>query len=399
MLTRIYHWLSGYVEFRVEGDGSRLFTMAARSGLGLWGFRRMEGRAVARTRPRAYRKLRPLSRRCGAVCRLTAKRGLPFHARRLWERKGLILGAVLGMALYWFLSGFLWGVSVSGTEKVLPAQVLRAAREGGVYVGAGKVAVREGNPEGTIQAVLPELSWVSVNTDGCFAQVAVKEGTAKPQLEQNGELSNIVAARAGQVVKVEASEGRPEVQPGDTVSEGQLLIAGLYQEEPDPWSAQPPEPYSKAGAARGSVTAETFREFTVQAGAARDEPVETGRRSTLWLEVLGVRVPLGLWNREEGESRSWSEIRQVRVLGVELPLAVERQVTVYLDSGRRALSEDEQKAEALLKLREAQRAQLPKGSSIRREELEFTFADGMCILSARCRCWEEIGVVQKILVE
>lgn len=399
MLERIYHWLSGYVEFRVDGDGARLFTMAAKRGLGLWGFRRRDGMAVARAKPRAYKKLRPLCKRCGAVSRITWKRGLPFQAMRLWGRKGLILGAALGAALYWFLSGFLWGVSVSGTEKLLPAQVLRAAQESGVYVGAGKAAVRSGNPEGRIQARLPELSWVSVNTDGCFAEVAVKEGAPKPELEQDGELSNIVASRAGQIVKLEASEGRPEVQPGDTVSEGQLLIAGLFQEEPDPWSAQPPEPYRKAGSARGSVTAETFREFTVQVSSLRDEPVETGRRSSLWLEAFGVRVPLGLWNREEGESREWSEDWQARVLGVELPLRVERQVTVYLDQEQRTLSEDEQKAAALIKLREAQRAQLPQGGSIRHEELEFTFADGLCIVSARCRCWEEIGVVRKILVE
>ena len=43
MIERIYHWMSGYVEFRVEGDGARLFTMAAKRGMGLWGFGRSEG--------------------------------------------------------------------------------------------------------------------------------------------------------------------------------------------------------------------------------------------------------------------------------------------------------------------------------------------------------------------
>lgn len=399
MLTRIYHWFSGYVEFRVEGDGARLFTMAAKRGLGLWGFRREGGKAVARVKPREYKKLRPLCKRCGAVSRVTKKRGLPFQSMRLWERKGLILGAFLGAALYCFLSGFIWGVSVSGTEKMLPAQVLRAAQESGVYVGAGKEAVRAGNPESRIQALLPGLSWVSVNTDGCFAEVAVKEGAPKPELEQDGELSNIVAARAGQIVKLEAREGRPEVQIGEAVSEGQLLIAGLYQEEPDPWSAQPLEPYRRAGAARGNVTAETYREFTVQVSSVRQEPVESGRSSELWIEIFGVRIPLGLWSRDEGEQRSWSESWQAEVLGVELPLRIERRTTVYLEEQEKVLSEEQQKAAALMKLREAQRAQLPEGSSIRQEELEFAFADGLCILSARCRCWEEIGVVQKILVE
>lgn len=399
MLERIYHWLSGYVEFRVRGDGARLLTMAAKRGLGLWGFRREGGETAARMKPREYKKLRPLCRRCGAVGRIVQKRGLPFQAARLWARKGLILGAVLGAGLYWFLSGFLWGVSVEGTERLLPREVLRAAKECGVYVGANREAVREGHPEVGLQGLLPELSWVSVNTDGCYAQVVVKEGEKKPPMEQEGELSNIVAARAGRIVKIAAMEGRPEVRQGDTVSEGQLLIAGLYQEETDPWNPNPPEPYKRAGAARGSIVAETYREFTVQVSAARGEPVEVGRDSSLWLEVFGARIPLGLWNRSGDDSRSWEETWQAKVLGVELPLGLTRRTTVYLEEEQRTLTEEEQRAAALLKLREAQRTELPPGSSVRQEELDFAFTEGACVLSARCRCWEEIGVVQKILVE
>ena len=399
MLTRIYHWLSGYVEFTARGDGARLFSMAAKRGLLLWGFRREGECAAARIKPGEYIKLRPLCRRCGTVCRVGRKRGLPFQFARLWARKGLILGTVLGAALYWYMSGFIWGVSVSGTEKLLPSQVLEAAYDSGVYVGADRERLRAGNPEGKMQALLPGLSWVSVNTDGCYADVVVKEGTKKPELEIKDELSNIVAARAGKIVKLEAHEGRPEVRIGETVFEGQLLIAGLYQERLDPWAPQPPEPYRRTGAARGSVTAETYREFTVQVSGTVREPVEAGQDSELWLHVFGLKIPLGLFGRYDGPKRSWEETRQWKVLGVELPVGFQRRTTVYLEERERALSEEEQKAAALRKLREVQRAQLPKGGSIRQETLEFTFSDGLCILSSRCRCWEEIGVVEKILVE
>lgn len=405
MLERIYHWLSGYVEFRVRGDGARLFSMAAKRGLGLWGFCR-EGKLLgARIKPREYKKLRPLCRRCGAVGRIVKKRGLPFEAARLWERKGLILGAMLGAGLYWFLSGFIWGVSVEGTGRLLPDEVLRAAEDCGVYVGAGREKARAGDPEVRMQGMLPELSWVTVNTDGCFAQVVVKERTEKPQMERHKELSNIVAARAGRIVKIAAMEGRPEVRQGDTVSEGQLLIAGLYREETDPWDPNPPEPYKVAGAARGSVIAETYREFTVQVSAAQREPVEAGRDSALWLHAFGVEIPLGFQElagdryRAGEDRRCWEESRSLRVLGVELPIGLTRRTSVQLTEEQRALTGEQQRAAALMKLREAQRAELPEGSSIRQEELDFTFTEGACVLSARCRCWEEIGVAQKILVE
>ena len=48
-----------------------------------------------------------------------------------------------------------------------------------------------------------------------------------PALEEKGVLSNIVAGREGRVVEIQARQGRPEVSLGDTVTQDQLLIAGL----------------------------------------------------------------------------------------------------------------------------------------------------------------------------
>lgn len=399
MLEQVYHWFSGYVEFRVEGDGARLLTIAAKRGLSMWGFRREEGKAVARIKPRTYKKLRQVARRCQATTKITCKRGLPFQCRRAWQRKGMLLGVVGAAALYWFLSGFIWGVSVSGAETIPPRLILQAAKDCGVFSGARKDSPKFKGAEVSLLNRMPELSWVAVNTNGCYAEVVVKEGTPKPKQENLDEYSNIVAAREGQVVKLEAQEGRPEVVLGQTVTKGQLLIAGLYQEIPDPYGPQPDRLVQRAGPARGSVTAETYREFTVQASAVKTVQVETGRSERTWLEIFGLKLPLGVWSRPAGEARSYRKRSQVKLLGVELPLAVERETVVLLGEERRGLSEEQQKTAALLKLREAQKAALPPGSSVREEKLEFSFTEGMCILSAKCRCWEEIGEVRKISVE
>ncbi len=399
MLERVFHWLSGYVEFQVEGDGARVFTVAAKRGLGLWGFRRVRGKARARMKPRDYKKFRYACRRCQATSRITQKRGAPFQLGRLWKRKGLLLGAVCGIGLYVFLSGFLWGVEVTGTERTTPRQVFQAAEKRGVFVGAPKARLRPKSAGQGILSDLPELSWVSVNTDGCFAQVAVKEGEPVPHVEEAGELSNIVADREGQVVEIEAYQGRPEVELGETVVAGQLLISGLYQEKPAPYGPQPEKLFQRAGPARGRVIAETYREFTVQAGSWESRRVEEGRQSALWAEVFGLRIPLGLWSRPPEGARVWREVSRASLLGVELPLALEREETVLLREERRSLTEEEQREAALRKLRESQKASLPKGSSIKEEKLEFGFADGMCILNAKCRCLEDIARLQIISVE
>lgn len=400
MLEKIFHLLSGYVEFEVYGDGSRLFTLAAKRGYPLWGFGRRQGRAVARAKPRTYRKLRPVARRCQARTRILRKAGMPFQLLRVRKRKSLLLGAAAGAALYVFLSGFIWGVSVTGGgTAATPAEIRRAAQAYGVYVGAERSRFSPKNASYGILGQLPGLSWANVNTDGCFVEIALREGAAAPEIQDQEELSSIVASREGQVVEIAAQQGRPEVKAGETVTQGQLLIAGLYQEESDPYSPQPPEPFRRAGPARGRVIAETYREFTVQASARQAEWVESGRQTARWLELFGVRIPLGIWVKPEGRVRTYRESARLKLLGVELPLSSQREVTVFLTEEERALSREELKTAALLKLREAQRAALPEGGSVKQEELEYVFADGMCILNAKSRCLEDIGVEKIISVE
>ena len=179
---------------------------------------------------------------------------------------------------------------------------------------------------------------------------------------------------------------------------GQLLIAGLYQEIPDPYGPQPEYLYQVTGAARGRVIAETYREFTVEANCWDTAWEETGRQARRWLEIFGVRIPLGFWSPPSGETRNHSQTSRAKLLGVELPLAVENQVVVHLKERRRELSEDQQKTAALLKLREAQKAVLPQGAKVVNERLSFQFCEGRCILSAQCRCREDIGEVKTISI-
>lgn len=402
MLEKIFHLLSGYAEFRVEGDSAssaRFFTIAAKSRIGLWGYRRKDGAPVARVKAREYRKLRGACRRSGLRVRLLKKRGVPFQLHRLRKRKGLVLGALGGGMLYIFLSGFLWGVSVSGTELLPESRILGSAAHYGLEQGRpmGKVSPRHASQG--ILAEVPELSWVGINTDGCFVEIAVKEGQPQPEREDVPGWSNIVASREGKVVEIQAESGRPEVALGEAVEQGQLLISGLYEEEQDPWAEPVKDPLQVIGPARGSVVAETYRTFTVHVGAAKEEWVETGEEESRYsLYFLGMRLPLGL-PLPEGAGRTYRERKPLKVLDTELPVAWEKEARVSLEERTHELSEEEQEVQALLKLREAQRAEIAEGGEVIEEELEFHYADGLCILQARCRCREEIGIIREIMVE
>ncbi len=400
MLEKIFHLATGYAEFEILGDPVRFLNLAARSGFGFWNFSRREGKASVCCRPREYRRLRPLARRCRVRLRCVKKQGLPFQFLRLWRRKGLLAGMACGIGLYCFLSGFVWGVSVSGTELLSDQQVLTAAGKSGVYQGAWKSDFSPKLAARGIIGDLPELKWASVNTDGCFAEVIVQEGEKTPSITDDSRLSNIVAVREGTVVAIEAERGRPEVKLGETVSKGQLLISGLYQEKLNPYNPPPEVPYQSLGAARGRVIAETYRTFTVQVSAIKREKVPSGqRRINSYLTLFGIRVPLGLNSVPKEECRITKKDWTLKALDTPLPVSFQQEVYEFLEETERSLTEKELKEAALLKLRKAQRAEIPAGGRVLREELEYIFPDGMCILNAKCRCEEEIGIVQPVLVD
>ena len=86
-------------------------------------------------------------------------------------------------------------------------------------------------------------------------------------------------------------------------------------------------------------------------------------------------------------------------MGRELPLTWVETTSQPLEEASVLLEEDAWREAALLRLRRLQREELPPGSQIWREELSYHFENGMCTLTAQCRCEEEIGVVREISFE
>ena len=399
MLEKLAHFLTGWAQVEVRGNWARFLNGAARSGWEFWGFRRQGEAALVCCRARSYRRLRPLARRWEVRLRLRGRGGLPFYTARLKKRKGLVAGALCGAAVYWFLGGFYWGVTVSGAQTLTPAQVLKAAGENGVAVGASRRELDPNLAALAIQNDLPGVSWLTVNTDGCFLEIALKESQAKPSVEDGKSWSNLVASRAGTVLSVKAERGRPLVEPGDTVEAGEMLIAGLYAQEEDPYSPPVTDPYQILGPARGSVRALTYREFTVEVGAREAQETPAGEpRRQVSLSLFGVEIPLSLGGEPEGLFRSWRRESALAPLGRELPLKWVEKFSQPLQREERPLSGEELKEAALLALRREQRAQLPEGSRVVKEELDYRADETGCVLRARCRCEEEIGLVQEIQV-
>ena len=399
MLEQASHLLSGYVRFRLIGNSSRFMTLAARSGIRLWGFQKKDGAFYACIKAREYKKLRPLSRRCQTKMRCVGKYGFPFYVRKALKRKGMLLGAMLFVFLYTFLSGFVWDVQVSGIDTITEAEVLTAARACGVYEGGSKDGF---TPRGAAQSIMRQvegISWISVNTDHCMVTIEIKEAEKKPEITNEETPSNIVANRAGMILRIEAQSGMVKVRPGDIVRQGDTLVTGIYTDQVDEYTVREAPLQTTMVPSRASVIAETAREFRVEVSAEKHVTVDTGEQENRYLLFFGMKIPLGLNTAPSGEYRTYHNREMLTLLQKELPVGVVTEKYVYTRQQSVTLSEEQLRQEALFALRQQQEESLPEHSKIISEELEYTFTDRGCVLTARCVCEEEIGVTQEILVE
>ena len=74
---------------------------------------------------------------------------------------------------------------------------------------------------------MPELSWAGVNTYGSRAVISVRERAVQSEEQTPPTVSSIVACRDGFILTCQAERGTALCAPGQTVTEGQVLISGV----------------------------------------------------------------------------------------------------------------------------------------------------------------------------
>jgi len=150
---------------------------------------------------------------------------------------------------------------------------------------------------------------------------------------------------------------------------------------------------------RASVIAETAREFQVEVSTKKRVTTDTGEQENRYLLFFGLKIPLGLNTAATGEYRTYVSREMLTLLERELPVGIVTEKYVYTAEQSVTLSKTQLQQEALFALRQQQEKLLPEDSKIISEELEYSYTDTGCTLTARCVCEEEIGEIQEILVE
>ncbi len=215
------------------------------------------------------------ARRFLAVCHardievdIAAHRGLPRLLKRMTERVGLIVGAVLALTLIILSELFVWDVQVSGNVSLTEGEVIEELQKCGFGVGSYLPKLRVREIENRVLMSSERIGWLSINTEGTVARVQIIEHVSGENEGESGSSvkrpANLVATRDGQIEYLELYRGNAVVTTGQAVKAGELLVSGLYDSVTGSFR------YTRAA---GRVMARTERTIEVEIPLSYEEKV------------------------------------------------------------------------------------------------------------------------------
>ena len=228
MYRKMTNFLCGYATVQVESPcPEQIINLCALHEIPFWNLCWIDEISFRMCTTRAgVRRLRRVSGNA-AVLAVGRERGAPMLLGRL-KRHYALLAGIAAFALILFGGNFfIWGFAVTGNDTVPTETILRALEDYGITVGSPGMNIDQERLRNHVLLELPDISWLVVNVKGCTAHVQVVERLRPPQILNDDDVSNVVAARDGLVTKVQVLDGKGQVGQGSTVVKGQLLISGV----------------------------------------------------------------------------------------------------------------------------------------------------------------------------
>ncbi len=365
------------------GFPERFLNEAAGREVALWDVSRRGISLFCRCKAADYRTLRVAARAASVRMRVRERCGLPFLLRPFRLRWGLLAGTLVFVLLLQLLSSRVWIVRIVGNEQVTDEAIREVLRPLGIYEGASPAVMDLPALQLTALERLPDIVWLTVNVEGSTATVEVRERQQAQPIAPD-EPANVVAARDGVIVRVDAVSGQSMVKVGDAVTEGTLLISGVMDSKVGPLLKH----------AAGVVTARTTRTLTVTVPFAERIPSPTPRTiSRPCLYLFGWRIPLYAAADIEGTYTQERLHYPLCAGGKALPVGMEVTRLTFDETVICTRSETEARTVAHARLAEAVGA---LDVMIEAENVTERKTDEGWVLTGTYTCLEEIGETRSL---
>ncbi len=283
-LYKPFHYIFGEYVFCVSAHRfPALANLLSEKGLKFWNTRCIEDKILFGASIFTAEDIAKAAEAQGIELTLSAKKGLPFLAARYRKRYGLILGFLTGLFLLFYSQLFVWQINIEGNKSIPSSEIEKALEDCGIRVGSYIPDIDVHRDANILLSRYEKISSAAISINGTYLSISVLENSFPPEIVNASGFYNVVAARDGVILDIDAADGQPEVREGDAVHKGQLLINSFIEGKNG--SFHPTH-------ARGIVYAAVEESYNLEIPLSRITKQYTGRseiKRTFY--ILGARMP------------------------------------------------------------------------------------------------------------
>lgn len=393
LLIRLWNYIRGYVIILVESYFLEKFiNICTHRQIFLWDIKKHKNcRMTIKVSIQGFKMMRPIAKKTKCRVRIVRKKGLPFISYRYKRRKSFVVGAVLFVALIYFLTSFIWVVEISGNKKLETGLLNEKLASLGVKPGILKYRIDTEKVVNDMMLDLHELAWVSVAVRGTKVKVQVVERVKPPEILSNVPC-DIVAKKDGVIKSIVVKDGQEKVKVGDTVTKGQILISGAINIKNEAEK-------SRLVHAIGTVKARTWYEARVPVNFTAVEKVRTGKtKDSISLLLFAKRINLYA-SKVEFENYDKIEIRKRISIGEDLIFPFELIIDRFYENSlnEKDIDAETAKQAAADSALESLKEKVPEDAEVVRNDLDFLQDEnGAMTAVVTMECLEDIGIEQKM---
>ncbi|OUP50878.1 sporulation protein YqfD [Lachnoclostridium sp. An181] len=326
MLIRLIRYLQGYMKIRVSGySPERFLNLCKHRRISLWGLVPANDAYEMYISVSGFQKLTPILKKTGTKVVILKKSGIPFFLHRYRKRKIFFFGGFFCLLLIYVFSLFIWDIQITGNYSQTDEMILEYLKSQDVRHGMRRADVDCPKIVRELRANFDDIIWVSASLEGSRLKIQVKENSdtiKETQVTKDTTPKDIIAPCDGKVSSIVTRKGTPQVQTGDEVKKGDILVLGRVDVLDDSKTVVDYQ-YQVADA-------DIFLETSI--------PYENSIKNTyMEKEYYGIerkeyRLRIGKWILSFGSSKNdydkaeiWCEKRQLK-LGkhFELPIYLEK---------------------------------------------------------------------------
>lgn len=223
--------LFGYVRMEIEGYYvERFINICTNQNILIWNLKREKGvKLYLNIGIQDFKNLSQIARKTNCKVKILKKKGIPFLLNRYKKRKIFALFLVIVICAICVSSKYVWNVEIKVEDNLTLENIEQDIEEAGITRGILKSNIQTEKIINELRLKRDDIAWMGIDIEGTNVIVSIVKADESPAILDNSDYCNIIASKSGIITKITAQNGTALVQVGDTVQQGDILIAGYME--------------------------------------------------------------------------------------------------------------------------------------------------------------------------